>query len=153
MARRWHGAWLPSCWQAPGRGPRPGGVKGGPLRSLTAPEQAGQGDGRSPGGRPRRLGRVRARPAPTPATRCFSELLHGGRCLVGSEAQRHRLWVVGAYVLGVSGAVVLGAVVLGTVPAGAVVVTTPAGTVVVDADAGGEVVEVFGARGARVADC
>jgi hypothetical protein len=81
--------------------------------------------------------------------------LHGGRSLAGGEAQPHRLWVVGAWVLGVvvAGPVALAAVVLGTAPAGAVVAASPTGAVVVGADAGGEVAEVPGARGARVADC
>jgi hypothetical protein len=60
-----------------------------------------------------------------------------------------RLWVVGAFVLGVVEAVALGAVVLRTVPAGAVVGATPTGAVVVGAD----VAEVPGARGAGAADC
>jgi hypothetical protein len=66
-----------------------------------------------------------------------------------------RLWVVGAFVLGVVvvEAVALGAVVLGTVPAGAVVGATPTGAVVVGADAGGDIAEVPGARGAGAADC
>jgi hypothetical protein len=60
------------------------------------------------------------------------------------RARRHRLWVVGALVLG---AVVGTAVVLGTVRAGAVVVGTATGAVVVGAGPDGDVVvDVPGAR-------